>query len=782
MVVNNNMDDLGEIQRRVEQLEAGLAEVKALIQRAAVQQSGAPASPPFATPPPPAPAPPRNPWTAPPAPPRRAEPAASTPAAPTSGHPARPRMKIPEFLPPPKAQAERAPFPAAPPRPPASSGPPAARPHRQTGEFEANLVGSWFARIGAFAIFLGAAFAFKYAVDRNLISPAGRVAVGILVGVAFVGWAEWARRKAWPLFAQAVAGGGVAILYLSVWAGYQLYDLMSPGVALILLALVVAAGGALSLRHDSVALAIIASLGGYLNPLLVQTGRGSLPALYLYLLFLDAGILALAFRKTWRNLSVLSMVATWLLVLATQFDATGSEIAAVVGFSTLFLLMFHAALLGRYRSLELPMKQDDLALTSLNSLLFTAAGLLVLDDPGRPVFTLVAGLFHIGLGIAWRSKRRTDTSAVLTFVGLGIGGVTLAVALQFEGPVLATIWAVEAVAIMMAATRTELSRLRYASFAIFALSVGWSILGNAAGYDYRSPRPFLSTQALPFVTQIASLAGAAVLLRRKAESPPEARAADAAAVLSNLLAVLWLTFELWAQYQRADWGLRTFPYVMAGLWALYAAGVGAFGVARSSGWTRPVAAAFFAVSLGASLLGSGLGVSYEPAGPLLSVESAPFLLQIAILSAAAVLVRRSESPIDKRLAEGAAVGGNTLAVLWLSLEIWAHYNRPGVDWTFAFFTFALSTAWTLYGAGLLAFGIGARAKWARLMAVLLLALVIGKLVLADVWLLETPLRIAAFVGLGFVLLGCSMGYHRFRALILGPDEPTGTEPPRARAA
>jgi len=644
-------------------------------------------------------------------------------------------------------------------------------------------LGSWFARIGAFAIFLGAAFAFKYAVDRDLISPAGRVAIGILVGVGFVGWGEWARRQTWPLFAQAVAGGGVAIMYLSVWAGYQLYDLMSSGVALVMLALVVVAGGALSVRHDSVALAIMASLGGFMNPLLVQTGRGSLPALYLYLLFLDAGILGLAIRKDWRALSALSMIATWLLVFGTQFDATGSEVAAVLGFSTVFFLLFHAALLVRYRSVEVPVGQDDLLLTSLNSLLFLGVGLLALDDTARPLFTLVAGLAHIGLGLAWRSKRPADTLAVLTFVGLGVGAFTLAVGLQFEGPVLATIWAVEAVAIMMAATRTELSRLRYASFAIFGMSVALSILGNGAGWSYRSPFPIFSVEALPFITQIAALAGAAVMLRRKGESSQEQRAADTAAVLSNLLAVLWLTFELWAQYQRAGWTTRTFPFVMAALWALYAAGVGTFGVVRSAVWTKPVAAAFFGLSVAASLLGSGLGTAYDPVRPLLSIESTPFIIQIAVLAAAAALMRRAaQTSLERQVADGVAVSGNALALLWLSFEIWAHYNRPETSWTFAYFTFALSTMWTIYAAGLLAFGIGMRAKWARLIAVLLFSLVIAKLVMADVWLLETPLRIAAFVGLGFVLLLCSMGYHRFRALILGPDEPPGAEPPRARPA
>jgi uncharacterized membrane protein len=118
------------------------------------------------------------------------------------------------------------------------------------------------------------------------------------------------------------------------------------------------------------------------------------------------------------------------------------------------------------------------------------------------------------------------------------------------------------------------------------------------------------------------------------------------------------------------------------------------------------------------------------------------------------------------------VGANLLALMWITFELWAHYNRPSVTWSLAGFTYTLSTVWTLYAAALLAYGIGLRAKWARLFSVSLFGLVIAKLVLADVWLLETPLRIASLMGLGLVLLLCSLGYHRFRALILGPDDPT----------
>lgn len=746
------MDDLSGIQRRIAQLEKDLAEVKAIVQRAARQQAEAPAPPPATT------------STARPAPPPRRSLVGSL----LWSH-----GDIPGRRPPGAAPAQpvaRPPFPAPIGR---TSSPPARPRALRSGEFEANLLGSWFARIGIFAIFLGAVFAFKYAVDRDLITEAGRVAVGVFAGLAFIVWGEWAYRKSWPLFAQAVAGGGVAIMYLAVWAGYQLYQLTSPGATLVLLALVVVTGGALAVRHGSMALAVMAALGGFLNPLLVSTGRGSVTALNLYLLFLNAGILGLALYRRWRALTVVALTATWLLAFLGLWDAGGGRHLVALGFAGLFFAAFHATLLHPYLKTEAAATEQDLLVTSLNSLALFAFGMTALSGTAETFFALAVGLVHIGIGLGWRAIRRRDTGAVLTFLGLGIGAATVAAALQFEGSILATIWAVEAVAIMLASVHAGLSRLRVAGLVVLTLSVGLSLLQSGLGVFYAPARPIFSAEALPFVTQIAGLAGIGMLLRRRGESPAENRAAEAAEALAVVLAGAWLTFELAAQYQRAGWALRTLPYAIASFWAFYAAATAAAGAVRRAGWARPLGLSIFGLSVATSMISSGLGAAYRPARALVSVESLAFVLQIAILGASAVTLRRRTEAARPGAADSAAVAGNLLALLWLTFELWAHYERPGAPWTFATFTFTLSTTWTLYAAGLLAFGIGARAKWARLMAVALFGLVIAKLVLADVWLLHTPLRIAALMGLGLVLLLSSLGYHRFRALVLGPEDPGG---------
>lgn len=591
------MDRLEDIQRRLALLEAGLNEVRALVQ---LEQTTASPVAPRVTPPPP-----------------------PTPAFWTGARPPTPAPLPAFFLPAP-----------APPKP----SPP------RSGDFEANLLGSWFARAGAIAIFLGSVFAFKYAVDRDLISPAGRVAIGLVVGLAFVGWGEWAHRKTWPLFAQAVAGGGVAISYLSVWAGYQLYDLMAPGTALALLAVVVVGGGALAVRHDSVPLAVMASLGGFLNPILVSTGRGSDLALYAYVLLLDLGILGLAMFRKWRTLNAVALFFTWLLVFvgAASFPTPGGQDFVGLGFATSYLLLFHAVCLAGTAVQADPTDDLDLGLIGVNAVAFFLFGLVILGSGAHSTFALLVGLAHIGAGLALRQRTDSDPRMVLTLVGLGVSALTIAAGLQFNGPILSTVLGIEAVLLVAAGRLSGLSKLRYSALAVFALSVATSLGGYRLGFAYDPELPLASIESLPFITQIFALAAGGTLLRRRFE--PEAKTyADVAFVSANLMTLLWFSFELWAAYE------------------------------RSAGW---------------------------------SIQG---------------------------------------------------------------FTFTLSSVWTLYASALLAFGISLRARWARLLAVWVFVLVVAKLVMADVWLLETPLRIAAFMGLGLVLLLCSLGYHRFRALILGPD-------------
>src|SRR5450432_3242452 len=71
---------------------------------------------------------------------------------------------------------------------------------------------------GAITLLLGIAFFIKYAFDNGWIGPSGRVAIGMIAGIALVAAGQRFERTSTALFAGVLTGLGGGVLYLSLWA------------------------------------------------------------------------------------------------------------------------------------------------------------------------------------------------------------------------------------------------------------------------------------------------------------------------------------------------------------------------------------------------------------------------------------------------------------------------------------------------------------------------------------------------------------------------------------
>ena len=80
---------------------------------------------------------------------------------------------------------------------------------------------------------------------------------------------------------------------------------------------------------------------------------------------------------------------------------------------------------------------------------------------------------------------------------------------------------------------------------------------------------------------------------------------------------------------------------------------------------------------------------------------------------------------------------------------------------------ALSILWAGYAAVLIGLGIARRSRWLRLAGLGLLAIPVVKLFAYDAFDLEREYRVAAFIGLGAMLLAGGFLYQRYRRLIRG---------------
>lgn len=192
---------------------------------------------------------------------------------------------------------EPAPAHVPPPAPTATPSPAPLFPARveskqKSREWEAIIGGNWFNKIGIAAIILGIAFFLRYAIENDWINNTGKVLLGVATGLAFIAAGERFQNKMLKVFARGLTGGGAAILYLSLYFAFQVYQLISQSLAFGLMALVTAGMVALALRHTSRTILLFAMFGGFLTPFWVSTGAVRPVALFTYLAILDLGLVA----------------------------------------------------------------------------------------------------------------------------------------------------------------------------------------------------------------------------------------------------------------------------------------------------------------------------------------------------------------------------------------------------------------------------------------------------------------------------------------------------------
>ncbi len=246
-----------------------------------------------------------------------------------------------------REEAERGPVPPPPPMPHIPPRPNVAAPkfaqaaQRSSESLEGTIGKLWLNRIGIVAILIGVAYFLKYAFDSGWIGPGGRVAIGLIAGIAVVIWSESFRRKGSAAFSYSLKAVGIGILYLSLWAASQYFHLVPSSVAFVAMILVTASTITLALTQDAEILAVYAMIGGFSTPALVSTGENHEIILFSYVLLLDLAILAMVAFKPWRRIVWGAMLGTAIMYVgwwAQYYDS--SERTVTVLFASAFFAVF----------------------------------------------------------------------------------------------------------------------------------------------------------------------------------------------------------------------------------------------------------------------------------------------------------------------------------------------------------------------------------------------------------------------------------------------------------
>ncbi len=318
--------------------------------------------------------------------------------------------------------------------------------------------GNMVARIGILVLFFGVAFLLKYAAERGILPIELRLAGAALGGIGLVltGWRLRERQRPYALVLQ---GGGIGIIYLTVFAAVTLYHLLPERVGQGLLILLVGLSSALAVLQNAQSLVVLGASGGFLAPVIISSG-GSHVWLFSFYAILDAGILAIAWFKAWRQLNLLGFVFTFGIGSLWGYQYyQPAYFASTEPFLILFFLFYVAvAVLFAHRQPEHQRGYVDGTLVfGLPVVVFALQSALLRDtEYGMAVSALVAGFVYglLAMGL-WRRGVASLRMLTESFLALTVVFATLAIPLAVDSRWTGTAWALEGAALVWIGVRQE---------------------------------------------------------------------------------------------------------------------------------------------------------------------------------------------------------------------------------------------------------------------------------------------------------------------------------------
>ncbi|MCY0771619.1 DUF2339 domain-containing protein [Enterobacter cloacae complex sp. 2022EL-00788] len=413
-------------------------------------------------------------------------------AADNAPEPVQPAAPVAE--PAPAAEVESSPVDPWRPGPPVTEAKPAPAPAPKRPSAFGGILSSltrWFmqgnplAKLGIVLLFLGLSFLLRYTVEHSLFPLELRLAATELFAMVLlaVGWRLRHRQRIYALILQ---GGATGVLYLTVFGAFRLWQMLPMTLAFALLVVICAASVGLAVLQRALSLAMLASLGGYLAPLLLSTGGGSFVALFSFYLLLSIGILAISIWQHWRELNLLGLLFTfgvggwWGLSDYKPEDYVICQLFLIA--NTLIFGVF---------SVALSLRAQEKGKQIIDGVLLFAPPLVGFGMQygmtshwtyGPALGALGYGAFYLSLAfLALRRYPSVGRPLVMAALAIGGGFATLAIPLALSARWTAMAWALEGLGILWLGIQQQQRRMSYSGTALLVLALGSALWAQRDG-------------------------------------------------------------------------------------------------------------------------------------------------------------------------------------------------------------------------------------------------------------------------------------------------------------
>lgn len=356
-------------------------------------------------------------------------------------------------------------------------------------EWEFIFGGNLLNKIGALAIVIGLVYFLKLSFERGWISPTVRVIMGLLAGTGFIVFGEYLFRKKYKAYSFVVIALGVALLYLTTWAGFQILKtsggepVLGQAVAFTLLIIFTATSSILSIRYNALPLAIISIIGGFLTPALVSTGKDNQIVLFTYISILNLGIFFISLKQKWSGLELLGFFFT-AITFSVWYDKFGQYYSFPLHWRTIFFLgvlfLIYTAIgvLSPFITKRLVKPHDIIMIISIAVAYFgTSYGILRTDTTIREYigfFPAILAVFYFTIAnliyTTGRKEYKFDYGLYYTLYSLALLFATITIPVQFEKKWVVVTWSIEGAILVWLSSKVKSNYARLLGIALVIIS------------------------------------------------------------------------------------------------------------------------------------------------------------------------------------------------------------------------------------------------------------------------------------------------------------------------
>ena len=643
--------------------------------------------------------------------------------------------------------------------------------------------------VGILLMMLGIGYGAKYAIENNLISPTVWIIAVYILGTALLLLALKLKSK-YENFSAVLLSGAMAIYYFTTYFAFAQYDLIAREVAFGMMLVFTVFTVLAALRYDNQIIAHIGFVGAYAVPFLVRGNNENVVALFSFMAIVNVGILAVAIKKYWQSLLYSAFFLTWLIFTKWFLSVYNPSIdlnTAII-FASLFFIIFYATILA-YKLLHSKVFDGgDISLIILNAVFAYSFGLTILSNNTSTenylgLFTVLNGVVHIIVNVVIkRFQGYYKNMHYLTF-GLALAFITIAIPVEFNGSWLALFWLAES-AVLLWIGRTQKGRFYeifsypLLGFAIISLMYGW---GEYYG-SLNEFKLFLSVDFFISILFILILGGMLIIGKKTKENAFN----DYGGVLTGVLfPVLYLAFFLeinsywsaqleisnelpqWLWKNPKAQALSAFRviwltnYTLLYLIVISWVNIKIYKNRTFAGINLIINAIAIFLFLTFGLYNLSLSKGFGDFGTQYLLRYSSIAIFGGLLFSTSQYIKQPFILLNSSVGINVATHIIFLCVLTSELFNWMHLLN-----TQSIYKLGLSLLWSIYGFGLIIFGIWKRLKHLRIMAFIIFGITILKLFFYDIAHQRTISKTIVMISLGAVLLIVSFLYNKYIGKIL----------------